>query len=135
MVTPHAAGLIVIQGTRTLMVLKPFGKISIPGGKAENKWGTFSNWEHSRETAIRETFEETGLMCGAGWYPNAGKHEWQEPNTDFSFYTYIGHPYDGVLTPSNEGVPFWLELSCWKNIPSVLQYPEWTRSAIKHFKL
>lgn len=128
--TPHAAGLIVIQGTRILMVLKPSGRISIPGGKAENKWESLS-WEHSKETAKRETFEETGLICDVA--PQV--HKWYEKNTDFPFYTYIGHPYDGILKSSNEGTPFWLELSCWKNIPSVLQYPEWTRSAIKHFKL
>lgn len=139
MVIPHAAGLIVIQGTRILMVLKPFGKISIPGGKADEKV-SYKNpnkpsfyWENPQQTALREGFEETGFLFHIPW--DQRPHKWQEKNVDFPFFTYIGYPYKGILTPSNEGVPFWLELSCWKNIPSVLQYPEWTRSAIEYFKL
>ncbi len=119
-----AAGLIVVLDNKILMVTRRSGKIAIPGGKSEI-------YEHPLETAIRETYEETGLVCHV---PYPGRY-YIHPNIDgMSFSAWKAKPIAGYLF-SGEGNPFWLELEIFKRIPNVLEYPEWSKVAIEYFEL
>lgn len=130
----RGAGLLIVKDGRILMVErrkeKTF-KIGIPGGKAEP-------FEYDIETAIRETYEETGLVCHI---PTPNRYFVHTDEKGFSFVTFRGLIVAGRLftkdnlRQTSEGQPFWLDLSCFKKLPSVLQYPEWSSQAIKFFRL
>lgn len=121
----RAAGLVIVQDHRILMVTRRSGLIAIPGGKGEEG-------ELSIDTAIRETFEETGLVCRVP-EPHQAFHA--NDVDSFAFSTWRGKIVAGDLRRSSEGIPFWLDLNCFLRTPNVLQYPEWSRTAIRFFNL
>lgn len=121
-----AAGLIVIENNKILMVerKKDNSTIAIPGGKSEPN-------EDSIITAIRETYEETGIVC----YVPEELNLFNYVDEGFVFTAFRAKAVAGTLRSSPEGRAFWLDLTCFKNIPNILQYPEWSRQAIKHLGL
>jgi 8-oxo-dGTP pyrophosphatase MutT (NUDIX family) len=123
----RAAGLIVINDGKILMVTrnKNPGKIAIPGGKCEGI-------EFPVETAIRETYEETGLVCHL---LNEDNLHCADDVDGFTFFSWLAKPIGGALRISNEGTPFWLDLEIFKRIPNALAYPDWSRDVIRYFRL
>jgi 8-oxo-dGTP diphosphatase len=120
-----AAGLVIVNNGRILMVQRRNGRIAIPGGKCEPE-------ERLLSTAIRETYEETGIVATV---PDLDWYLLRQDIEGFAFTAYKGDAVAGTLTSSEEGKAFWLDLRCFKNIPSLLQYPEWCKEAITFFDL
>jgi 8-oxo-dGTP pyrophosphatase MutT (NUDIX family) len=123
----RAAGLIVLQDNKILMVERAkFGsKIAIPGGKLEPN-------EFAIEAALRETFEETGIVC---YVPHEDNCFFSHDVDGFGFSSWVAKPIAGSLISSEEGKAFWLELSIFKKVPNILHFPKWSAEAIRYFKL
>jgi 8-oxo-dGTP pyrophosphatase MutT (NUDIX family) len=123
----RAAGLIVLNDDEThiLMVGRKSKKIGIPGGKEEPG-------EHTIDTSIRETYEETGLVCRI---PIVGRCYRHSDVEGYDFFAWRAEVVAGKLRGSSEGPAFWLDLQIFKRIPNILQYPEWSREAIEYFGL
>jgi 8-oxo-dGTP diphosphatase len=65
----HAAGGIVVQDDRVLLVHRPkYDDWSLPKGKLE----AGESWE---EAALREVEEETGVVCELGDYAGTSRYE------------------------------------------------------------
>lgn len=121
----RASGLVVIKDNKILMVGRKSGRIGIPGGKTEEG-------ESSIEGAIRETYEETGIVC---YVPYEVQSFHRKDVEGFQFTAWVARPVAGILTSSNEGPAFWLDLGIFKRAPTILHYPEWSRDAARFFKL
>lgn len=122
----HAAGLIVIQNSKILMVTRKDGKIGIPGGKKEEG-------EIPIFTAVRETYEETGLVCVSQQTIAYRELSFNFPNG--VFYTFQGTVVAGSLRDEPGHKAFWLNLKIFLKNPNIMAYRDWNEWAIKKFNL
>lgn len=101
----------VIEHDRVLLIEKlqghGAGKVNAPGGHIEVG-------ETPEECALRELFEEVGLVALQA--DQRGELKFHDTAKDFDMlgYVFLTSTYSGHLTASNEANPFWIEI---KDIP------------------
>jgi ADP-ribose pyrophosphatase YjhB (NUDIX family) len=98
-----SAAVIVEERDHYLVVELPRGRVAFPGG--------FMIWrEHPKQTAQREAKEETGLLVRVGDLIGT----YSSTSDSFTCMSTVSSVYaaevmDGVLRPSIEGRPCWLD--------------------------
>jgi 8-oxo-dGTP pyrophosphatase MutT (NUDIX family) len=102
--------------------------------------GRWQEGETEKQTAIRELFEETGLVAAEnevvefpGNYVEATLEMKSGPE-DHSFRVFIAKSWKGELKGSEEAVPEWMDLEKIETIPTVLNVVEMIKKAIEHLK-
>lgn len=120
-----AAGMLIVENRKILMVTRKDGKIGIPGGKKEKK-------ETPIRTAVRETYEETGLICTSD---HLSYIDYAYTFPDGLFYTFFGAVVAGTLKSEPGSEAFWLELDIFLKNPNIMAFPKWTDWAIDKFGL
>jgi len=98
------------------------GWLMLPGGKQEVD-------ETPQQTAIRETFEETGIKAVNPILKVVATHNHFYREAVYLVYIFVASEFSGELKESEEGAPLWLDLNETLKNPKL--YPDLKR----HIKL
>lgn len=94
------------------------GWLMLPGGKQEVD-------ETPLQTAIRETFEETGIKVVNPKLKVVATHNHFYRNRVYLVYIFVANEFSGELKESNEGKPMWVDLE--KALSDEKLYPDLKR--------
>jgi 8-oxo-dGTP pyrophosphatase MutT (NUDIX family) len=101
------------------------GYFTLPGGKIKFEEKGLNNIFGRRESAIRETLEETGIrmlnpvLQGIILFDNSQRtfSDWKNPD-NFLVYIYSSKKFSGKIKASDEGVPYSVPLEKLEEVPS-----------------
>ena len=107
-----AVSIVFIVRNEQLLTLpsKVAGKLQVVGGKAEPG-------ETPVETALRETWEESGLRLTS--FTHQGRVQLQWPSDECPYYAdlFVATGFQGELRGSAEGMPEWVPLADVERLP------------------
>lgn len=116
--------LLIVNDEQILLVkrnehLNEFpGWYILPGGKQKEN-------ETPEETAIRETFEETGVKVNGANLRVIATHYHEYKSKVYLVYIFTADGFDGSLVESKEGTPEWMNTQEALNHPKL--YPDLKR--------
>ena len=120
--------MLVIKDGKVLLVkrsddLADFpGWYILPGGKQERN-------ETPKETAIRETFEETGIQISDADLKVIATHYHEYKSKVYVIFIFSSPNFMGKLVGSKEGTPEWM------NIETAVSHPKLYPDLKRHIKL
>jgi 8-oxo-dGTP pyrophosphatase MutT (NUDIX family) len=111
----HTVGVLLIKDDRVLLVRHSekaghlTGTYGLPAGRVEEGSG-------EKDTAIRELKEETGLVVNKGLLRELPTRyrciiKRKDGEIDMTYKVYKCDSFEGDITPSEEGIPEWVDIS------------------------